>query len=181
MPSTRQHGKPTVEPTEQRLGRQQFDTRRCQLQGQRQPVQADADLGYSSRVVLRKDKLGINQLRTRNEKGDRRVVEQLLMCWQVKRIGQGERRNRKFVFTLHVQYRSAGHHDLDRWTGQEQFNQRGRGFEYLLEIIKQQQEVFVTQESFERLEQRTFLDISYAVFCLKKKKNRERVAISRAR
>src|SRR5260370_25605241 len=160
MPSTRQHGKPTVEPTEQRLGRQQVDTRRCQLQGQRQPVQADADLGYSSGVVLRKDKLGLHHLRTLNEKGDRRVLQKLLICWQVKRIGQGERRNRKLVFTLHVQYRTAGHHDLDRWTSQEQFNQRWRGFEYLLKIIQQQQEGFVTQESFERREQRTFLDIS---------------------
>src|SRR5258708_37440335 len=160
MPSTRQQGKPAVEPTEQRLGRQQFDTRRCQLQGQRQPVQADADLGYSSRVVLRKDKLGLHHLRTLNEKGDRRVLQQLLICWQVKRIGQGERRNRKLVFTLHVQYRSAGHQDLYGWTGQEQFNQRGRGLEGLIKIIQQHQEGFVTPERLWRLIQQKFLDIA---------------------
>src|SRR5205807_7828971 len=157
-------------------GRQEFAPRCRQLNRQWQPVQSDADLGYSSCVVLRKDKLGLHRLRTLNEKGDRRVVQQLLVRWQVERIGQGERRNRKLVFTLHVQYRSAGHQDLDGWTGQEQFNQRGRGFEYLLEIIQQQQEVFVTQERFERLEQRPFLDISYAVFCLKKKNDQVKVA-----
>ena len=113
LPSTRQHGKPVVEPPEQCLGRQQFAPRRRQLKGQWQPVQSDADLGDSSRVVLRKDKLGLHHLRTLNEKGDRRVVQQLLVRWQVERIGQGERRNQKLIFTLHVQYRSAGHHDLD--------------------------------------------------------------------
>jgi hypothetical protein len=149
-----------VEPPEQCLGRQQFATRCCQLQGQWQPVQSNADLGYSCRVVLSKGKIGLHGLRTLNEKGDRRVLQKLLMCWQMEWIGQGERRNRKLVFTLHMQYRSAGHQNLDGWTGQEQFNQRGCSFKYLLKIIQQQQEGFVTQESFERLEQRTFLDIS---------------------
>src|SRR5437868_5182768 len=67
MPSTRQHGKPVVEPPEQGLGRQQFATGCRQLQGQGQPVQPDADLGYSSRVVLRKDKLGLHHLCALNE------------------------------------------------------------------------------------------------------------------
>ena len=160
MPFTRQHGKPTVEPPEQCLGWQQFAPRRCQLQGQWQPIQPDADLGYCNRVVLRECKIWLHHLRTLNEKGDRSVLQQLLMCWQVERIGQGEGRNRKLVFPLYVQGRPAGHQDIDEWTGQQQFNQRGRGLEDLLKIIQQQQEVFVTQERFERLEQRTFLDIS---------------------
>src|SRR5439155_12196629 len=129
------------------------------LQGQGQPVQSDTDLGDCCRVVLRKDKSGLHHLRPLNEKGDRRVVQQLLMCWQVEWIGQGERRNRKLVFPLHMQDRSAGHQDLARWTGQQQFHQRGRGCEDLLKIIQQQQEVFVLQERFERLEERILLDI----------------------
>src|SRR2546421_4532874 len=160
LPSTRQHGKPMVQPPQQGLGRQQFTPRRSQLQGQGQPVQLDADLGESSRVVLRECKIGLHCLRTLNEKGDRPILQKLLMRWQVERIGQGERRNRKLVFSLHVQDRSAGHQDLDGGTGQEEFNQRGRGLEDLLKIIQQQQKVFVTQERFERGEQRTFLDIS---------------------
>ena len=59
-------------------------------------------------------------------------------------------------------YQTGSRH-LKRWLaslpGEQQFNQRRRGFEYLLEIIQQQQEVSVTQERFERLEQRIFLDI----------------------
>src|SRR3989442_1559990 len=160
LPASRQHSKPVGEAPEQCLGRQQFAPRRCQLQGQGQPVQPDADLGYSSRVVLRKDKSGLHGLRTLNEKGDRRVVQKLLMCWQMEWIGQGERRHRKLVFPLHVQDRSAGHQNRDGGTGQEQFNQRGRSCEDLLKIIQQQQEVLVTQERFERLEERTFLDIA---------------------
>src|SRR6266567_2150308 len=143
LPSTRQHGKPVVETPQQGLGRQQFAPRRCQLQGQGQPVQLDTDLGYSSRVVLRKDQVGLHHLRALHEQGDRRVVQQFLMSWQVKRIRQGERRHGELVFALHVQYSPAGHQDLDRWTGQQQFHQRGRGFEDLLEVIQQQQEVFV--------------------------------------
>src|SRR5256885_15054058 len=61
-----------------------------------------------------------------------------------------------------MQDRSAGHEDLDGWTSQEQFHQRRRGLDDLLKIIQQQQEVFITQEGFERLEQRTFLGISQA-------------------
>src|SRR5260370_42097243 len=119
MPSTRQNGKPMVKPPEQGLGRQQFAPRRCQLQGQGQPVQSDADLGYSSRVVFRKDKSGLHHLRTLNEKGNRRVLQQLLGCWQVERIGQGEWRNCKLVFTLHMQDSPAGHQDLEGGTGQQ--------------------------------------------------------------
>src|SRR6266699_458384 len=160
LPSTRQHSKPVVETPQQGLGRQQFAPRRCQLQGQGQPVQSDTDLGDCCRVILRKDKSGLHHLRTLHEQGDRRVVQQLLMCWQVEWIGQGERRNRKLVFPLHMQDRSAGHQNFEGWTGQQQFHQRGRGCKYLLKIIQQQQEVFVTQERFERLEERPFLDIS---------------------
>ena len=149
-----------VESLEQCLWRQESAPRCRQLKGQWQPVQSDADLDYSGSVVLRKDKLGLHHLRTLNEKGDCRILQQLLICWQVERIRQGEWRHRELVFPLHVQDRSAGHQDLDGWTGQEQFNQRGRSWEDLLEIIQQQQEVFVTQERFERLEEQTFLDIS---------------------
>src|SRR6266487_3873653 len=162
LPSTRQHRKPTVEPPEQGLGGQQFAPRRCQLQGQWQSVQLDADLGDRRRVVLRKDKIGLHRLRTLNEKRDRPVVQQLLMRWQVQRIGQGERRHRKLVFPLHMQYCPAGHQDLEGGTGQQQFHQGGRGCEDLLKIIQQQQEVFVAQERFEGGEPRTFLDIAQA-------------------
>src|SRR5437667_2468546 len=102
LPSPRQHGKPMGKPPEQGLGRQQFAARRCQLQGQGQPIPLDADPGYCSRVVLRKDKSGLHHLRPLNEQGDRRVVQQLLVCRQVEGIGQGEWRNRKLVFTLHM-------------------------------------------------------------------------------
>src|SRR5439155_13836973 len=66
--------------------------------------------------------------------------------------------------------------DLDGGTGQQQVHQRRRGLEDLLKIIQQQQEVFVTQERFERLEERPFLDISYAVFRFKGRYDQVKVA-----
>ncbi len=64
-------------------------------------------------------------------------------------VGHGQRWYGEFVFALQVQHRPAGHQDLQPGTGREEFGEQGRGLQHLLEVIQEQQQLFVPQEGFE--------------------------------
>src|SRR5713226_5600336 len=63
-------------------------------------------------------------------------------------FGTGQRGHGKLLFTLNVQYSTAGYKNLQVRATAQQFRQSWSRLHHLLEVIHQQQEMFVSQEGF---------------------------------
>ena len=76
------------------FGREDPDARRRQLDGQRQPIEAHADLGHGRCVVVRDVEIGLHGARSLDEERDCLELRELREWRQVGGIGEAERRNR---------------------------------------------------------------------------------------
>ena len=135
------------------LGRQELDTRRGQLNGQWQPVQADADRGHRRGVSVVHLEVGLDRQGALDEEGHGGILRQGLDGRQVAWIGQVERGHRELVLTAEPQHHAAGHQALQARTGRQQRrHQRGRCHD-LLEVVEYQQHLCVMQVFLQAVEQ----------------------------
>src|SRR6266566_1907767 len=70
-------------------------------------------------------------------------------------IRHGKRRHFIHVFAFKMEYRSTGHQDLEFGTGHEEISKQRSGWQHLLKIVQQQQELFGAQECTEVFEEGT--------------------------
>src|SRR6266487_5988894 len=66
-----------------------------------------------------------------------------------------KRRHFKHVFAIKVEHSSTGHQDLEFGASHEEIRKQKSSWQHLLNIVKQQQELFVAQESTEVFEEGT--------------------------
>ena len=107
----RQQPEPIAQPAEHRLGSQDPDPRRGELDRQRQAVEADADLGDRRRVLVRDLEPGPHRPSALDEQRDRLVLGELRQRRKVGRVRQAERRNRVLLLARHLQRASAAGQD----------------------------------------------------------------------
>src|SRR5262249_29153141 len=82
-----------VQPGGNLLYRQPLHPGCRQLDGQRNAIQASADLGYSRSVLLGQREIGLGSARPLDKELDSLVFRQLAGRWQVLRVGQREGRH----------------------------------------------------------------------------------------
>src|SRR6266699_2857579 len=70
-------------------------------------------------------------------------------------IRYGKRRHFIHVFAFKMEHRSTGHQDLEFGTGHEELSKQRSGWQHLLKIVQQQQELFGAQERTEVFEEGT--------------------------
>ena len=127
-----------------RLRREQPDAGGGQLDGQRQPVQATADLGDGRRVLVGEREVGLTAPRPLDEQGHRRVAGASGSARRrLPSVGQRQRRHRELVLAAQLQRRPAGHQHLQARARRQQLGDDRRGGAGLLEVVQQQQQALV--------------------------------------
>ena len=99
--------KPPVEPIVQVLRREHAQTRRCQLQRERQTVEPHADLADCRRVLAGEFEVGSRSLSALDKERDRVEAQQRFRMIGVARSRKRQRRHRKFMLTREVKGRST--------------------------------------------------------------------------
>src|SRR6266702_5791729 len=148
---TRQDGEPLAQPCEQRLGREQFATSCCQFNRQGQAIEADTNLSERTSVGTGQLERGLDGLGTLQEEGDGGIVRQGISRRKLREVRHGEGWDAEFVFSLDVQHCAAGHEHSEVWAPCKQVGQVWGCCQELLEIVKAEQEVLVSQEGGEDL------------------------------
>ena len=109
--------------------RQQSAAGRRQLDRQRQPVDAPADLSDRGSVAVAEVKAGVVGSRALAEQRDSVGVSQFSRTMGCPGLGQRERRHRIALLGLHSERFATGGQDGERRTGLEQPGDEWRGFE----------------------------------------------------
>ena len=138
----RQQPEPIAQPAEHRLGSQDPDPSRGELDRQRQAVQADADLGDRRRILVRDLESGPHRPSTLDEQRDRLVLGELRQRRKVGRVRQAERRNRVLLLARHLERASAAGQDGEVRAGGEELVHRRPRPEHLLEVVEDEQRPF---------------------------------------
>ena len=141
------------QPVEDRVGRQQPDPRRGQLDRERQAIQPADDLGDRGGVPLINGEAGhhgggpLGEQPYRLAGGERRERGG-------RPLRQGERRDRAFLLARHAKGRPAAHQDTQITGVAQQFrHHRGRR-QQVLEVVQDDQELAISQVISEMLDQR---------------------------
>jgi hypothetical protein len=87
----------SVESSQHRLRRQHLAARRCQLDGQRQSVEPQAQFSYRGRTLVGHLKVGLDLAGTLDEERDGGELRQRPILRQVAEIGEDERWHGVFV------------------------------------------------------------------------------------
>ena len=133
MPQARQQG----------LRWQQLDARRRQLDGQRQAVEADADLDDGGSVRGRQREVRPDRPRAQHEQRHRLGCQQRIEVKLAAGSRERQRRHRHLLLSRDVQGRPAGDDDLEVAGPAQQPGHRVRGREHLLEVVEHEQHVTV--------------------------------------
>ena len=115
--------------------REHLDAGRCQFDGQRQPVEPDADFGYGGGVFLAQGKGRTHGARPLHEERHGLVLPQAFERGQALGIRDSQGRYGKLVLALHVQRCPAGHQDLEFGAGCKQVRHQRSRLDDLLEIV----------------------------------------------
>src|SRR6266436_946339 len=105
---------------QERLWRKKFDTCPCQLNGQRQPIQVNTNLGDGTSIGGIHLEVGLDRLRTFEEEGYRCILCERFALWKLREVGQRQWQHGKLVFTTDVQHDATGHQNLEVRTGGQQ-------------------------------------------------------------
>ena len=132
--------RPIVEPGEHRLRGQDPRPRRRELDRQRQPVEAHADLGHGRRVLVGHLERRVDRPGALDEQRHRLELRELRQRREVGRVGQPQRRHRVLLLAGDAQDDpaarrpacSAGHARTRRLTVP-------RGVEHLLEVVEHEE------------------------------------------
>ena len=101
---------------EQSLWRKHLDTRGCQFDGQRQPIESQTDLGDGRSIVRRQLKIGSDGLCPLEEQVHRWNVCERSVIWKMLGVWEREGWDGELVFGTQAQHLSARDKKLD--TGQ---------------------------------------------------------------
>ncbi len=129
-------GQALPEPGQQRLGREQLDPRRGQLDRQRQPVQPGADRRDVCGVAVSDRETGPYHLRLLGEQ-HRRAARRHLRGAATARNGQ--RRHRQLVFSPDMQRAPGCGQDHQPGRGRQQRRRHRGGAVKLLQVVQHQQ------------------------------------------
>ena len=121
------------------LGREDPRLGGGQLQGQREPVEARAQLGHRGGVLGREREGGMDGLGPLDEQRDRRALGEGLGRRELRGIGQLERGDREAVLAVEPQDLPAGDHDGRSRAGGQQLADHRRRVQHLLEVVQHQQ------------------------------------------
>ena len=119
--------------------RQDLDPGCGQLDRQREAVQPAADVDHRAGVLRRQREVGPACRGPLDEQRNRCTLHQRRR--RGERIGsrERERRDRELLLAVDVEHDAAGHQNLERGTGVQQFLHQGRGIGHLLEIVHEQE------------------------------------------
>ena len=138
-----QQAEAALQPRQDRRGRQQLDARRGQLDRQRQPVQAGADLGDRRGVVVGDLESRLDRERPLDEQPDRLVLRHTL--GGRARIGEHQRRHRHLLLARDAKRAARRRDHLQARAGADQIGDQRRGGQHLLEVVHHQQRLPIAQ------------------------------------
>lgn len=157
--SAGQQREAALQAGEHRLRSQQLDPRGCQLDRQREAVQASADVGDGEGVLIGQAEARPNRRGALAEQGDGRVRRQLPGERAGSGLGEAQRRDRKLVLAAQVEHGAARDEHLEAGRGPEQIGHDGGGGEDLLEVVQQEQQALVAQVVDEGIADRAAADV----------------------
>lgn len=143
------------------LDRQHFESRRPQLDRQRNPVQPAANLGDGLGVRFGHGKPGLNQTGPVDKQTHRLALRHGIGRERLSRVRQRQRGDAPDGFSIHAERFPAGHQDVQpRRRAQQRLDQRRTGGDQVLTVIEQQQELPGTEVVRQRFDQRSDLPLS---------------------
>jgi hypothetical protein len=148
-PVPAQELEPVAEAREQVLGPQQLHPRRDQLDGERQAVQAAADLRHRLRVVLPDREAGTYGPRPLDEEAHGVVGAHLV---EGAVAGEAQRVDRELVLALDVQDGAARDDDGEARAAPEELGHQRGGIGQLLEVVEDHERAAVAEEVPDHLE-----------------------------
>ena len=147
----------------QRLGREEAETSRGELDGEREPVEPAADLDDRRRVVVGDREVGPDRARPVDEQLDRLDPCHLRGRHAAAGLGrQAERRDRVDVLDPDAERLAAGDQELDLGARVEQLGRHPGGGRDLLEVVEHQQDLALAQAFGQRLADRTGGHLAHA-------------------
>ena len=136
------------------LGGEDLDPGRGQLDGQREPVEAGADLGDGGRVVVGHRKPGLDGRGSLDEQGHGLELRQPLDRGEMLGVGEPEGWNRVLALPVEAEGFPAGGQDPDLLGGRQQLADLAGGLQHLLEVVQDQEQVLVPKVVDDRLDRR---------------------------
>ena len=112
-----------------------------EFEGQRQAVQATADLGNGLRIVSREHEIGLHLAHTLDEERDRWDLRQGLEVGEGRSRWQCKRQDRNHPLVAYPQWLATRHEQCEPWGGVEQPGRQGGGGKQLLGVVQQQEEL----------------------------------------
>ena len=133
------------QPAQQRVGLEQPGAGGGQLDGQRQALQAPADLRHRRRVVLGEGEVVAHRAGPVDEQRHRRRRRQLLERHAAGLGRQRQRRHRVLPLGPQLQHRAAGGQDRHAGTAGQQLVEVAGGVDHLLQVVEDQQPPVVAE------------------------------------
>ncbi len=143
-----------LQARQHRLRGEELDPRGRELDRERQPVEAIADLRHRRRVLGGDGEVGTHGRRALDEETHRVRLGEHLERRKTRRIGKVERRDGELLLSRDAQRRAARCEDLEVLTGLEQRGHGRGGGKDLLEIVEHEQQAAVADVFGEAIERR---------------------------
>ena len=124
--------------------------RRCEFDGERQPVKSPADVRHGLRVVLAQCESGPDRLRSSHEEHHRRGRPDL---WQQADScpRQCQWQDREFLLTGDMERHAAGDQHPEFWQALQEVGELVGSRDNVLEIVEDQQDSLTTESQFQAL------------------------------
>ena len=127
------------EPAEQILGRQHFDPRRRQLEGERQRIEPSTNRRHGRAVRGREAKVGLHVPHPLHEEPHRGRARQIGGRHRVSADIQRERSDSVLPLSSHAERGAAGDQHSERGDRRQEIRDQRRRVQDLLEIVEHQQ------------------------------------------
>jgi hypothetical protein len=137
--TTGEQGEPPVEASQECGRGEQLEARSRQLESERQPIQAPADLGNRHGVVIGKREVRIGVLGSRSKQLHRWHQSEFRMSDWSSRFWQGEWRHWDLALSTEPQADTAGRQDGETAATRQQFSDEGHCREDVLAVIQNQE------------------------------------------
>ena len=148
------------EPVPQRLGREEVEPRCRELDRQRQPVEAAADVGNGGGVVVGEPEVGPDPARPLDKELDRLELAELIGTRGARRAGrQRQGWYGHELLAAHPERLAAGHEQLQPRAVGEELDERRAGDRDLLEVVEDDEELLGAELAAELIERRTLRGI----------------------
>ena len=153
---------PRAEALEDVSRREQLDPGGGELERQREPVQADAELGDRVGVQLGELEVGPCVARASDEEPYRLRAPEPVDLERARRVGKLERGDGVDPLFGDVERRAAGDEERQAGCTREQLGEHRRRVEHLLEVVEHEQRPPAAQRGDQRLERSAFRPLDQA-------------------